>query len=67
MLEEPPLGIGPILVKTSFQKTVEINKSLGINIRLAERNANLALEVSQSGYVLRPGRPFCTIARRRAR
>ena len=56
MLDEPSLGIAPILVKTIFQKIVEINKSLGMTILLVEQNANLALEVSSYGYVLETGR-----------
>jgi branched-chain amino acid transport system ATP-binding protein len=56
MLDEPSLGIAPILVKTIFQKIVEINQSLGITILLVEQNANLALEVSHYGYVLETGR-----------
>jgi len=49
MLDEPSLGIAPILVKTIFQKIVEINRSLGITVLLVEQNANLALEVSHYG------------------
>lgn len=56
MLDEPSLGIAPILVQTIFQKIVEINKTLGITILLVEQNANLALEVSNYGYVLETGR-----------
>ena len=56
MLDEPSLGIAPILVKTIFQKIVEINQSLGMTILLVEQNANLALEVSSYGYVLETGR-----------
>jgi branched-chain amino acid transport system ATP-binding protein len=56
MLDEPSLGIAPILVKTIFSKIVEINQQLGITILLVEQNANLALEVSDSGYVLETGR-----------
>ncbi|MDP9253978.1 MAG: ABC transporter ATP-binding protein [Verrucomicrobiota bacterium] len=56
MLDEPSLGIAPILVKTIFQKIVEINKSLGMTILLVEQNANIALEVSNYGYVLETGR-----------
>jgi branched-chain amino acid transport system ATP-binding protein len=55
MLDEPSLGIAPILVKTIFQKIVEINRSLGITILLVEQNANLALEISNYGYVLETG------------
>jgi branched-chain amino acid transport system ATP-binding protein len=56
MLDEPSLGIAPILTKTIFEKIVEINQSLGITILLVEQNANLALEVSHYGYVLETGK-----------
>jgi branched-chain amino acid transport system ATP-binding protein len=56
MLDEPSLGIAPILVKTIFSKIIEINKQLGITILLVEQNANLALEISDYGYVLETGR-----------
>jgi branched-chain amino acid transport system ATP-binding protein len=56
MLDEPSLGIAPILVKTIFEKIVEINKTRGITMLLVEQNANLALEVSHYGYVLETGR-----------
>jgi branched-chain amino acid transport system ATP-binding protein len=55
MLDEPSLGIAPILVKTIFEKIVEINRTLGITILLVEQNANLALEISHYGYVLETG------------
>ena len=56
MLDEPSLGIAPMLTKTIFEKIVEINKTLGITVLLVEQNANLALEVSRYGYVLETGR-----------
>ena len=56
MLDEPSLGIAPLLVKTIFQKIVEINKELGMTILLVEQNANLALEISNNGYVLETGK-----------
>ncbi len=56
MLDEPSLGIAPLLVKTIFEKIVEINRQQGITILLVEQNANLALEVSRFGYVLETGR-----------
>jgi branched-chain amino acid transport system ATP-binding protein len=56
MLDEPSLGIAPILVKTIFSKIVEINRQLGITILLVEQNANMALEISDYGYVLETGR-----------
>jgi branched-chain amino acid transport system ATP-binding protein len=56
MLDEPSLGIAPLLVKTIFEKIVEINRVHGITILLVEQNANLALEISQFGYVLETGK-----------
>jgi len=56
MLDEPSLGIAPILVKTIFSKIVEINRQLGITVLLVEQNANMALEISDYGYVLETGR-----------
>lgn len=56
MLDEPSLGLAPLLVKTIFEKIVEINRQQGITILLVEQNANLALEISHFGYVLETGR-----------
>ncbi len=56
MLDEPSLGIAPLLVKTIFAKIVEVNRQLGITILLVEQNANLALEISHYGYVMETGR-----------
>jgi branched-chain amino acid transport system ATP-binding protein len=56
MLDEPSLGLAPLLVKTIFEKIVEINRQQGITILLVEQNANLALEISNFGYVLETGR-----------
>lgn len=54
MLDEPSLGIAPILVETIFEKIKEINKN-GTTILLVEQNVNLALEVAHRGYVLENG------------
>jgi len=56
MLDEPSLGIAPLLVKTIFQKIIEVNRELGITVLLVEQNANMALEISNYGYVLETGR-----------
>lgn len=56
MMDEPSLGIAPLLVKTIFEKIVEINRTHGITILLVEQNANLALEISHYGYVLETGK-----------
>jgi len=56
MMDEPSLGIAPLLVKTIFEKIVEINRERRITILLVEQNANLALGISNYGYVLETGR-----------
>ena len=56
MLDEPSLGIAPLLVKTIFERIVEINREQGLTILLVEQNANLALEVSSYAYVLETGK-----------
>lgn len=56
MMDEPSLGIAPLLVKTIFEKIVEINREHGLTILLVEQNANLALEISHYGYVLETGK-----------
>jgi branched-chain amino acid transport system ATP-binding protein len=56
MLDEPSLGIAPLLVAKIFETIAEINRTLGLTILLVEQNANLALEVSHRGYVLETGK-----------
>ncbi len=55
LLDEPSLGIAPILVKTIFQKIVEINRELKTTILLVEQNAHMALSIADYGYVLETG------------
>jgi branched-chain amino acid transport system ATP-binding protein len=55
MLDEPSLGIAPMLVKAIFARILEINRERGITILLVEQNANLALEIASRGYVLETG------------
>ena len=56
MLDEPSLGIAPILVRAIFDQIVAINKERGLTILLVEQNANLALGISHYGYVLETGK-----------
>jgi branched-chain amino acid transport system ATP-binding protein len=56
LLDEPSLGLAPILVETIFSRIVEINRQMGLAILLVEQNANLALQVASRGYVLETGR-----------
>jgi branched-chain amino acid transport system ATP-binding protein len=55
MLDEPSMGIAPILVQRIYETIGEINKA-GVTILLVEQNANYALDVSKRGYVLETGR-----------
>ncbi|MEW6412577.1 MAG: ABC transporter ATP-binding protein [Candidatus Zixiibacteriota bacterium] len=55
LLDEPSLGIGPILVKAIFATIVEINKELGMTILLVEQNAHMALKVAHYAYVIETG------------
>jgi branched-chain amino acid transport system ATP-binding protein len=54
MLDEPSLGLAPILVETIFNIVSEIN-ARGIPVLLVEQNAHKALEVAHRGYVLETG------------
>ena len=55
MLDEPSMGLAPVIVSDLFRKIVEINK-LGIPILLVEQNARLALEISNYAYVIDQGK-----------
>jgi branched-chain amino acid transport system ATP-binding protein len=54
LLDEPSMGIAPILVERIYETIAEINRQ-GTTILLVEQNANFALEVSKRGYVLETG------------
>jgi branched-chain amino acid transport system ATP-binding protein len=54
MLDEPSMGIAPILVDRIYETIAEINRQ-GVAILLVEQNANYALDVSKRGYVLETG------------
>ena len=55
MLDEPSLGIAPILVETIFERLVQLNQERGMTMLLVEQNASLALRVSHYAYVLETG------------
>lgn len=55
LLDEPSLGLAPLLVKTIFQTIRDINAS-GVTIVLVEQNARAALKLARRGYVLEVGR-----------
>ena len=55
MMDEPSLGLAPIVVKGIFDIIREINKQ-GVTVLLIEQNANMALRIADVGYVLETGR-----------
>ncbi len=55
MMDEPSLGLAPIVVKGVFDIIREINKQ-GVTILLVEQNANMALKAANLGYVMETGR-----------
>ena len=55
ILDEPSMGLSPLLVKEIFQIIKEVNKS-GVTVLLVEQNAKMALSVSNRAYVLETGK-----------
>jgi branched-chain amino acid transport system ATP-binding protein len=55
MMDEPSLGLAPLIVRDIFSIIKEINKR-GVTILLIEQNANMALSTAHTGYVLETGR-----------
>jgi len=56
MLDEPSLGLAPLIVKEIFQIVTAINKEEHLPILLVEQNANIALSISDYAYVMENGR-----------
>jgi branched-chain amino acid transport system ATP-binding protein len=54
LLDEPSMGLAPIIVENIFEKVIELRK-LGMTILVVEQNAKLALEVADRGYVVETG------------
>lgn len=55
MMDEPSLGLAPLIVSNIFEIIKEVNK-LGVTILLIEQNANMALQTADIGYVMETGR-----------
>jgi len=56
LLDEPSLGLSPVLVREIASVITNLNHQEGISIILVEQNARLALRLAQRGYVLEKGR-----------
>ena len=55
LLDEPSMGLAPILVETIFETVEAINKQEGTTVLLVEQNAHMSLQISHRGYVLQTG------------
>ncbi len=56
LLDEPSLGLAPLVTREVFNVLKRINSDLGMTMFVVEQNANLALQVADSGYVLESGK-----------
>lgn len=56
MLDEPSLGLAPLIVKKIFEVIADVNKNMGITVLLIEQNAFQALKLAHRGFVLVNGR-----------
>ncbi len=56
MMDEPSMGLSPLLVKEVFGIIRRLNEELGISILLVEQNANMALKVADYGYIMENGK-----------
>jgi branched-chain amino acid transport system ATP-binding protein len=56
LLDEPSLGLAPLVTRELFARLGDLNQSDGLTILVVEQNANLALDIGNWGYVLETGR-----------
>ena len=56
MLDEPSLGLAPMVVQELFRVVMDLNVSEGLTVLVVEQNANIALDLSNRAYVLEVGR-----------
>lgn len=55
MLDEPSMGLAPIVIEEIFATIKEINQQTGLTVLLVEQNANIALQTADKGYVIETG------------
>jgi branched-chain amino acid transport system ATP-binding protein len=60
LLDEPSLGLAPIIVKGLFERFAELNRDEGTTLLIVEQNANLALDIAHRAYVLEAGQTVLT-------
>ena len=60
MLDEPSMGLAPIIIQEIFASIKEINKETGLTVLLVEQNANIALRTADRGYVIETGKILFT-------
>jgi len=56
LLDEPSLGLAPLITRDVFDRLAEINREDGLTMLIVEQNASLALDIADRGYVLETGR-----------
>ena len=56
LLDEPSMGLAPLVVAELFEKIVEINRVLNVPILVVEQNAKMVMKISQYSYVLENGK-----------
>jgi branched-chain amino acid transport system ATP-binding protein len=56
LLDEPSLGLAPLLVEEIFQILIRLNKDQKVTLLLVEQNASMALSIAQYGYIMENGR-----------
>ncbi len=60
LLDEPSLGLAPLIVKSLFAQFAQMNQTDGLTILVVEQNANIALDIAHRAYVLEAGQTVLT-------
>ena len=60
LMDEPSMGLAPLLVEQNFEIIQQVNQEQGVTIFMVEQNANMALSIATRGYVVQTGRIVLT-------
>jgi branched-chain amino acid transport system ATP-binding protein len=60
LMDEPSMGLAPLLVEQNFELIQQVNQEQGVTIFMVEQNANMALSIATRGYVVQTGRIVLT-------